>query len=55
MMTGNPSVASSIEALRCGAWDYLPKPFSGTHLQVLFGRAAHAVLARRDEDRPATR
>ena len=28
VMTGNPSVASSIEALRAGAWDYLPKPFS---------------------------
>jgi DNA-binding NtrC family response regulator len=50
MMTGNPSVASSVETLRMGAWDYIPKPFSGTHLQVLFGRAAHAVLARRDED-----
>ena len=35
VMTGNPSVASSIEALRAGAWDYLPKPFSASHLQVL--------------------
>jgi DNA-binding NtrC family response regulator len=26
VMTGNPSVTSSIEALRAGAWDYLPKP-----------------------------
>jgi len=50
MMTGNPSVASSVEALRMGAWDYVPKPFSGTHIQVLFGRAAHAVLARRAEE-----
>ncbi len=43
VMTGNPSVATSIEALRAGAWDYLPKPFSASHLQVLVGRAAHAV------------
>src|SRR5215475_4179816 len=50
VMTGNPSVASSMEALRHGAWDYLPKPFSGTHLQVLLGRAAHAVLATRDRE-----
>src|SRR5512146_2809389 len=50
VMTGNPSVASSMEALRLGAWDYLPKPFSGTHLQVLLGRAAHAVLAARERD-----
>jgi DNA-binding NtrC family response regulator len=48
MMTGNPSVASSIEALRAGAWDYLPKPFSGTHLHLMFGRAAYAVLANRE-------
>src|SRR5437762_3069209 len=48
MMTGNPSVASSIEALRAGAWDYLPKPFSATHLEVLLGRAAHAVIVARE-------
>src|SRR5688572_29972286 len=31
VMTGNPSVSSSVEALEAGAWDYLPKPFSATH------------------------
>ena len=54
VMTGNPSVASSMEALRSGAWDYLPKPFSGTHLQVLLGRAAFAVLASRDHENART-
>src|SRR5437899_2697912 len=44
VMTGNPSVESSIEALRQGAWDYLPKPFSAQHLQITMGRAAHTVL-----------
>ena len=48
VMTGNPSVESSVEALRQGAWDYLPKPFSATHLQVLAGRAAHTVLVVRE-------
>ncbi len=48
VMTGNPSVTSSIEALRRGAWDYLPKPFSATHLQVLIGRASHAILKARE-------
>jgi DNA-binding NtrC family response regulator len=48
IMTGNPSVASSVEALRAGAWDYLPKPFSATQLQILIGRAAHAVLVARE-------
>jgi DNA-binding NtrC family response regulator len=50
VMTGNPSVSSSVEALRLGAWDYLPKPFSATHLHLVFGRAAHAVLERRGRE-----
>src|SRR4029078_12179485 len=48
VMTGNPSVTTSIEALRAGAWDYLPKPFSATHLQMLVGRASHAVMVARE-------
>ncbi|MDQ3949249.1 MAG: sigma-54 dependent transcriptional regulator [Gemmatimonadota bacterium] len=48
VMTGNPSVASSLEALRAGAWDYLPKPFSASHVQVLVGRAAHAIVVARE-------
>jgi DNA-binding NtrC family response regulator len=48
VMTGNPSVESSVRALRRGAWDYLPKPFSATHFQVLMGRASHAVSVARE-------
>lgn len=48
MITGNPSVDTSLQALRAGAWDYLPKPFSATHLQVLIGRAAHAIMVARE-------
>jgi DNA-binding NtrC family response regulator len=47
VITASPSISSSIEALRAGASDYLPKPFSATHLQVVLGRAAHAVLQTR--------
>src|SRR6266513_2789285 len=54
LMTGNPSVESSIEAMRIGAWDYLPKPYSGTQLQLLLGRAAHAVTTRRGNEPPAS-
>ena len=50
MMTGNASVESSVAALEAGAWDYLPKPFAATHLQVLVGRAAYAVNALRERD-----
>jgi DNA-binding NtrC family response regulator len=51
VMTGNPSVESSVRALRAGAWDYLPKPFSATHFQILVGRAAHAVVVARESER----
>lgn len=47
VMTGDPTVESSVSALRAGAWDYLPKPFSATHFEILVGRAAHSVLAAR--------
>jgi len=53
MMTGNPSVQTSLEALQAGAWDYLPKPFSASHLQILAGRACHAVLVARETAGPA--
>jgi len=48
VITGKPSVESSMEAIKAGAWDYLPKPFSASQLQVLIGRAAHAVLGARE-------
>lgn len=57
VMTGNPTVESSVTALRSGAWDYLPKPFSATHFEILVGRAAHAVVVAREsrkEDRRAS-
>ena len=53
MMTGNPSVEASLELMRAGAWDYVPKPFSATHLQILIGRAAHTVAVAREGARPA--
>src|SRR5688572_21238233 len=47
IMTGNPSIASSMHAMSAGAYSYLPKPFSANHLQILIGRAAHGIMARR--------
>src|SRR6266700_1529621 len=44
VITGKPSVESSLEVLRAGAWDYLPKPFTGSQLQIMVGRAVHAVV-----------
>jgi DNA-binding NtrC family response regulator len=47
LMTDNPTVESSIEALGAGAWEYLAKPFSAAQLQVVIGRASHRVIASR--------
>jgi DNA-binding NtrC family response regulator len=44
-MTGNPSVETNLEALRFGAWDYLLKPFSPAHLEILLGRAVHRIAS----------
>lgn len=51
VMTGKASVESSIESLRAGAWNYIPKPFSATHLNIMVGRAAHAVVIARESQR----
>src|SRR5207244_4225540 len=48
VITGKPSVETSLEVLRAGAWDYLPKPFTGSQLQIVVGRAAHAVSVARE-------
>ncbi len=50
LMTGNPSVESSHAALEAGAFDFLPKPFSATHLEILVDRAVQAL----EEDRSAS-
>jgi DNA-binding NtrC family response regulator len=50
VMTGEPSIESSLEVMQAGAWDYLPKPFSAAHLQVLIGRAAHTLQIGRESD-----
>jgi DNA-binding NtrC family response regulator len=43
MMADDLGLDACIEALREGAWDFLRKPFSAAHLQVLVARAAHTL------------
>ncbi|HTI06564.1 MAG TPA: sigma-54 dependent transcriptional regulator [Gemmatimonadales bacterium] len=47
-VTGKPTLASSLEAIRIGAWAYLPKPFSAVQLGILVGQAAHATITARE-------
>jgi DNA-binding NtrC family response regulator len=44
MTSAEPSVARCVAALRAGAWDYVPKPLSASHLQLLVGRAVHEIF-----------
>lgn len=47
VVTAHAVDAAGIEAMQVGAWDYLLKPFTPDHLQVLLGRATHVVLTGR--------
>ena len=38
MITGDPTVETAIEALRLGAFDYIPKPFSLEYLRLKISR-----------------
>jgi two-component system NtrC family response regulator len=39
VITGYASVASAVETMRCGAFDYLPKPFTAGELTAVLERA----------------
>jgi DNA-binding NtrC family response regulator len=51
MLTGFATVDSSVAAIKAGAYDYIPKPFTATQLQILVGRAARQVRLARDNER----
>ena len=48
VITAYGSGEIGFQAAKEGAYDYIPKPFSATHLQILVGRAAHAVMVARE-------
>ena len=45
IMTGDSSIESGVEALNQGAFTYLPKPFSASHLKLFVGQASYYALA----------
>ena len=52
MMTGYASTEGGVQAVQAGAWDYMPKPFTATQLQVLMGRAVHRLSRIADAMEP---
>ena len=51
IMTGYPTIDSSIEALRAGAYDYVIKPFKLSELREVVDRAAREYLLKVEVDR----
>lgn len=39
MITGYPSIRTAVEAIRIGAFDYLPKPFTPNEIRTIVSRA----------------
>lgn len=52
MITGYPSVEGAVAAMRTGAADYLPKPFTSAELLSAIGRALDRIRARRSMQGP---
>jgi two-component system response regulator AtoC len=48
--TASPSLESNMAVLGAGAWEYLPKPYTAAHLQLVVGRAALLIARRRVQD-----
>lgn len=54
MVTAHASVASAVEAMRHGAFDYIEKPFDADQLEALIGRALrHGQVVERRSTVPA--
>jgi two-component system, NtrC family, response regulator HydG len=44
IMTGHPTIESAVQAIRLGAYDYLPKPFTPEALASIVSRAAQSAM-----------
>ncbi|MDZ7337120.1 MAG: response regulator [candidate division KSB1 bacterium] len=56
MVTGYPSIRSAVQAIKLGAFDYIPKPFAPAELRSLVGRAEERIrVLRPTAELPAER
>ena len=49
MVTGYPTIKTTVQAMQIGAFDYLPKPFLPAELRALVTRTLAAVDKERSE------
>jgi FixJ family two-component response regulator/glycine cleavage system H lipoate-binding protein len=56
MITGYPSIQSAVQAIKLGAFDFIPKPFTPDELRSLVSRALERrVLDEKGKQEPALR
>jgi serine phosphatase RsbU (regulator of sigma subunit)/DNA-binding response OmpR family regulator len=48
VITGHPSIESAVQAIRCGAYDYVTKPFNVPALEITLNRALERVTLGRE-------
>ena len=48
VMTAYGTIDKAVEAMRAGAYDFLTKPFSPGHLEVVIGKALEREALKRD-------
>jgi len=51
VMTGYSSIGTAIESIRCGAFDYLPKPFKLAEFEILANRIMEYLVLIDDNKR----
>jgi len=55
VITGYPSIESAVEAMKCGAVDFLPKPFNRESLRVIVRKALDYSRLRQENKRLRSR
>jgi PAS domain S-box-containing protein len=51
IITGYATIETAIEAMRQGAYDFIPKPFETDHLRLVVRRALHIIYLQRERER----
>jgi signal transduction histidine kinase len=50
VVTGFATVEAAIEAMKCGAYDFIPKPFEPDQLRIVVNRAAEKIRLSRETE-----
>ena len=51
VITGYATVETAIEAMKKGAYDFIPKPFEPDQLRIVVNRAKERILLRQETEK----